>query len=322
VEVRHWPQAFPVKTNIAQVVIEAFACDIPDSYLQAMAAQKNAGQAPVWINLEYLSAENWVEDCHKMTSIHPSTGLRKTFFFPGFTVKTGGLLREQALIDQQRNADSQAFLQEIGIQKQDGSLLVSLFAYENAAIASLITAWQESPIPIHCLVPQGKILASLNQSLASPLEIGKPHVQGNRRLELIPFVNQTQYDRVLWACDINFVRGEDSFIRAQWAGKPFIWHIYPQDEAAHMVKLAAFLDLFLFNASKDLAADIRECWEKWNGKWSDGKWIESGDISQAWASLITRLPEWQQASHDWRAELLAQDDLARQLLSLAAKSTT
>jgi uncharacterized repeat protein (TIGR03837 family) len=310
VEVRQWTNTFPTDIEIAQVVIEAFACAIPESYLQAMAAQKKAGQAPYWINLEYLSAENWVEDCHNMASVHPSTGLRKTFFFPGFTAKTGGLLREQALITQQRDTDSHGFLHKMGIQKQEGNLLISLFAYENSAIAPLIAAWQESPTPIHCLVPQGKILTSVNQALESPLALGNSYVQGNLRLDLIPFLNQIQYDHLLWACDLNFVRGEDSFIRAQWAGKPFIWHIYPQDEAAHMVKLEAFLALFLAKASDDLSAGIREFWEAWN---------ENGDIGQMWRTLMALAPEWQELTHNWRQQLLEQDDLANQLLSLTTK---
>ena len=47
---------------------------------------------------------------------------------------------------------------------------------------------------------------------------------------------------MLWACDVNFVRGEDSLVRALWAGKPLVWHIYPQHDDAHDAKLEAFLD--------------------------------------------------------------------------------
>lgn len=312
VEVRHWPATFPSNIEIAQVVIEAFACDIPDSYLNIMAAQKRADTAPIWINLEYLSAESWVEDCHGMVSVHPATGLRKTFFFPGFTDKTGGLLREHYLIPCQYNFDKQLFLNQINIAQQDDSLLISLFAYENPAIASLLQGWINSPQPIHCLVPQGKILTSINQQPGVVLKTGTPFIRGNLRLEVIPFLTQTQYDHLLWACNINFVRGEDSFVRAQWAGKPFIWHIYPQEEQVHLVKLDAFLDKFLVGKSPELTNKLRETWHNWN---------EYKDMDSNWPKLLTLLPHWQQACVEWRQQLMQHTDLACQLLALADKPT-
>lgn len=312
VEVCRWSEPFPMESEIAQVVIEAFACDIPDAYLQAMAAQKRIGQAPIWINLEYLSAETWVEECHGMTSVHPATSLRKTFFFPGFTHKTGGLLREQDLISRRDNFDKRLFLEQMNITQQDNALLISLFAYENPAITSLLAAWINLPQTIHCLVPQGKILTSINQQLGIELETGTPFIQGNLHLEAIPFLTQTQYDQLLWACDINFVRGEDSFVRAQWAGKPFIWHIYPQDEQAHMVKLKAFLTRFLNQADVRLANELREFWQRWN---------ENGDISSSWPQLMKLLPDWQQTTLGWHQQLKSQQDLAGQLMTLADKPT-
>ena len=81
IEIRHWPSDFPI-VEPADVVVEAFGCELPASYIAAMARQT---LAPVWINLEYLSAEAWVEDCHLLNSPHPSLPLAKSFFFPGFT---------------------------------------------------------------------------------------------------------------------------------------------------------------------------------------------------------------------------------------------
>lgn len=310
VEVRHWPAAFSADIEIAQIVIEAFACDIPNAYLQTMTAQKRAGRTPIWINLEYLSAESWVEDCHALTSVHPSTGLRKIFFFPGFTTKTGGLLREQDLIICRDTFDKRLFLDQINIIQRDESSLVSLFAYENPAIAPLLAAWIKSPQPVHCLVPQGKILTSINQQPGIDLAPGKPFIQGNLRLEVIPFLTQRQYDHLLWACDINFVRGEDSFVRAQWAGKPFVWHIYPQEEQAHLVKLDAFLDKFLAGKSPEFAGKLRETWHLWN---------EYKDLNDQWAELLALFPNWQQACSDWYQQLTQQPDLTSQLLALADK---
>ena len=105
VEVRHWPVDWlPVEP--ADVVIEAFACQLPQSYITAMAARE---QKVLWLNLEYLSAEAWVAGCHALPSLQAG-GLSKFFFFPGFTAGTGGLLRERDLIAQRQafQADAQA----------------------------------------------------------------------------------------------------------------------------------------------------------------------------------------------------------------------
>lgn len=318
VDVREWPNNFPPGITTADVVVEAFACDIPPSYLQAMTQRKHSGEAPFWINLEYLSAEQWVEDCHAMVSIHPSTGLRKTFFFPGFTAKTGGLLREQDLLERRDSFDKTLFLKEIGVDAAPRVMLVSLFAYENQAVQSLITAWAKADQPIHCLVPQGKILDSINRHLSSPIYTGDVYKEGNLCLQPIPFLTQTRYDQLLWACDVNFVRGEDSFVRAQWAAKPFVWHIYPQEEQAHLVKLEAFMDLLLAGATPPVAGCLKTFWMGWN---------QATDICEAWNQLAKHLPAWQNLTHRWQEELAARAHLAQQLMALAApamleKSTT
>ena len=318
VDVCRWPTDFPADITTGDVVIEAFACDIPSSYLQKMAEAKQAGQTPVWINLEYLSAETWVEDCHKMVSIHPSTGLRKTFFFPGFTPKTGGLLRESELLQQRDPFDRTALFRRLGINPAPNSLVISLFAYENQAVGSLLSAWATSNEPVCCLVPEGKILASINQALGSSLQQGDVYTNGSLTLKVIPFLTHLEYDQLLWACNINFVRGEDSFVRAQWAAKPFVWHIYQQDEDAHLVKLNAFLDHFCSTLNDQLSADLRALWLDWNCQ---------TDMAEVWQRLISKLPDWALASSNWSDNLAQIPDLACQLDTycdslLAQKSTT
>lgn len=311
VDVRHWQPEFP-PIQPADVVIEAFACDIPANYLDAMALQKKAGKAPVWINLEYLSAETWVDECHGMVSIHPATGLRKTFFFPGFGKKAGGVLREKTLLQERDQFKPEAWLEQKGIGPIPDSLRISLFAYENPALEGLLDAWVRSPRPIHCLVPAGRILGSINDAIAKepgqpPLARGSRYHRGQLTLEVIPFLTQTEYDRLLWSCDLNFVRGEDSFVRAQWAAKPFVWHIYPQDEGVHLIKLQAFLDKYLQAATPSLAAAITTFWQQWN----------SGEAQASrWAQLRAESEGWQQHSHRWAQALEQETDLASNLVRL------
>lgn len=318
VEVCRWNPEFSADVQIADVVIEAFACDIPALYLDKMAQLKRLGQTTVWINLDYLSAESWVEEFHRMPSTHPATGLRKTFFFPGFSARTGGVLREQSLITARDAFEAAPWLANMGIERQPNELLISLFAYENPAVASLLTAWANSSKSVHCLIPSGKILTSINKALGQSLEVGSIYTRGNLRLQVIPFITQTEYDELLWACDINFVRGEDSFVRAQWAAKPMFWHIYPQDEDVHITKLNAFLNLYYSQTPLTLKTALHQSWLAWN---------QAGDMEQAWHQLMLQLNDWQQQSRQWCESLLEQADLATQIVDFCTiqpsqKSTT
>lgn len=310
VEVRRWKDVFP-STPVAEVVIEAFACDLPSTYLTSM---KASACSPVWINLDYLSAETWVEDCHGLTSVHPSLGLKKTFFFPGFTAKTGGLLREANLAQEQKNFAQSAgkikFLQGLGLTLDPSRLLISLFSYENPAVTSLVNAWQNSSQPITCVVPEGKVLGSINQAFHQSLAVGDLYSRGSLIIKVIPFLKQNDYDHLLWACDINFVRGEDSFVRAQWAGKPMVWHIYPQEDSAHLHKLNAFLNRYLATSDTVLAATITDLWHLWN---------QGGDCALAWNRCLASLSDWQLLGNIWREELSVESDLAANLVEFCQK---
>ena len=48
---------FDADVRVADVVIEAFACHLPSTYIKSMAIKRDQGPAPQWFNLEYLSAE-------------------------------------------------------------------------------------------------------------------------------------------------------------------------------------------------------------------------------------------------------------------------
>ncbi|MBI5435796.1 MAG: elongation factor P maturation arginine rhamnosyltransferase EarP [Nitrosomonadales bacterium] len=296
VEVRHWAALFP-EVEPAHLVIEAFACELPERYVAAMAAQKHK---PVWINLEYLSAENWVEGCHKLPSPHPSLPLVKYFFFPGFTPQTGGLLLERDLFVRrdafQNDASQQAFWQSIGMPTPaPETLKVSLFGYENTALQSLFDVWASGNQPVLCLVPEGRILPQVGKYFgdAAPCA-GKDYSSGNLRVHVLPFVEQERYDELLWACDINFVRGEDSCVRAQWAGQPFVWHIYPQHDNVHMQKLRAFMELYCAGLPPDAAHALHGLWEAWNGGLGSG---------QAWNDFWAHRSILRQQARVWAQEL-------------------
>jgi len=306
VDVRQWPAEWlPVEP--AEVVIGAFACQLPAHYVEAMRARP---KPPLWLNLDYLSAEDWVEGCHGLPSPQPN-GLRKVFFFPGFTEKTGGLLREGDLLARReafaQSAEArQAFLQRLGVNPEAQARLISLFAYENTQLGNWLDALAADTQPTHLLVPQGRILADVAHWLGEPgLAVGDVRLRGSLTVQILPFVSQDDYDRLLWACDFNAVRGEDSFVRAQWAGRPMLWHIYVQDENAHWEKLEAFLAHYRQGLSDDAADALVALWRAWN---------MDHDVGQAWQAAQRHWPELQQHARDWAARQATRPDLAMTLV--------
>lgn len=307
VDVRRWPAAFPPVVP-ADVVIEAFGCKLPEPYLSAMAA---CAAQPCWINLEYLSAESWVAGCHRLPSPHPRLPLVKYFFFPGFTPDSGGLLLEQDLLArraafQQSPEDRAAFWGALGLPVPvPGTLCVSLFCYENTSLPSLLTAWADAEFPVCCLVPEGKVAQAVAGHFGrAQAAAGDCFRRGNLTACIFPFLEQTQYDRLLWVCDCNFVRGEDSFVRAQWAAKPLVWHIYPQEAGAHENKLSVFLDRYCDGLPTSAADAVRGLWWAWNGR---------GEIGSAWRDFRAHQAVLESHASQWSERLRKNGDLATNL---------
>lgn len=313
VTVRHWrdqDRVFGV-ADIPDIVIEFFGCDIPPDYIKAMSQRE---PRPVWLNFEGLTAESWVEGCHTLPSPHPQLPLTKHFFFPGFNERTGGLLHEAGLEVQRREfagdaVARQAFLAQFGVTAIEAqALTVSLFCYPQAPIADLFAAWRDGDRAITCLVPEGVATEAVQAFLGRSAVAGALAAQGALTVRVLPFVPQPDYDKLLWSCDLNFARGEDSFVRAQLAGKPFVWHIYPQDENLHHVKLKAFLAIY-----KAATPAMQAMMLAWNGACT-----EQADMATRWPALAAELPQLDDLSMEWRQQLLANGDLASNLLKFAA----
>ena len=280
------------------VVVEAFGCDPPAGFVSAM---RERATAPVWINLEYLSAELAAERNHALPSPQfsgPGHGLTKWFFYPGFTARTGGLIREPGLLAAQHAFDDAAWLRGRGVHRREGERVVSLFCYPTPRVAELLDMLATSPTLL--LATAGHAADQVRR------ELGPSLARGGLRALALPHLTQQEFDALLWACDLNLVRGEDSFVRAQWAGRPFVWQIYPQQDGAHAAKLEAFLDRFLAYADANLAHNVRALWRTWNGL-ADGP-MRGID-----------LPRWRPHCEAWRSSLLAQPDLAQQLIRFASE---
>lgn len=320
-----WPAADAFSD--VDVVIEAFACHLPAPVLLAMQEKSAAGNAPLWINLEYLSAEDWVPGFHLSPS--PVNGMLKYFFFPGFEEGTGGLLFDPGLLQRAEylgGYDARAeFLNSLGLSPDllGYDLHISLFAYENPAIAGLLDVLSQYHQSVHLLVPAGRAAGDVEVWLGEPLNAGTTVHRGMLAISGIPFLSQTAYDDLLAFCDLNLVRGEESFVRAQMIGKPFLWHIYFQDENVHLEKLAAFQALYLKDlqnpaagsSTRSVAAVERQLAERlglitriWNADPAVSQRIPD------WDGLLGQLPRWQEHALNWQKHCLQLGNVALNLV--------
>lgn len=296
VAVRPWGPPAPDDVP-GDVVIEAFGCDPPAAFIDAMQRQPGC----LWINLEYLSAEAYVERSHGLASPQmsgPGRGLTKWFFYPGFTPATGGLLRELDLAHRRATFDRQAFRQCLGLPASQARQ-VSVFAYANSPVDELLrllASWDDDAHGCDVLACPGPAQQQLLQAAAA-----RPAL----RVIALPWLSQIDYDQLLWHCDLNLVRGEDSFVRAQWAGQPLVWQIYEQDDGVHADKLNAFLQRHLAGAGTALSNDMTALWRAWNRQ-------------GPWPQHLPALPDWRRHCRDWAARLSRQPDLVSQLQGFVA----
>ena len=305
VRIEHWLEsAAPLKSigpaAVADVVIACFGCELPPSYRVAMRARR-----PVWVNLEYLSAEDWVDSHHGLAS-PKSDGLTEWFFFPGFRLGTGGLLRESDLIEQRDAFRSDpwartAFLSKLGITARPTDRFSSLFCYPDSAITELAQALQADQARGHwrLLLPQGVA----------------PELSLTPGIERIPFVSQSDYDLLLWSCELNWVRGEDSWVRALWSGRPLVWQAYRQADGAHQAKLDAWLAHWSADAGLDEPSTqaLSAVHAVWNALKPD-----PAVVCSAIAGLLESLPALAGGASRWTQQHTSQADLATQLVGFVS----
>lgn len=280
----------------AEVVIEAFGCDPPQRFVEQMA---RTIPPPRWINLEYLSAEAHAVRSHGLPSPQwqgPGRGLTKWFFYPGFGASTGGLLREPGLLRARAAFDRDAWLHALQLPRGAQERVSVWFSYAPPDAETWLSTLADAPTLL--LLPQGPAQAAVQAALGPAMR------RGPLRAVLLPWLTQTDFDHLLWSSDLSVVRGEDSLVRALWAGAPFVWQLYPQHDGAHLRKLQAFLARWRADSPAAPPDGVDACFLGWN----------------AAAAMPTQLPPldpWRKALQAWREHLAAQSDLATRLLGFA-----
>jgi uncharacterized repeat protein (TIGR03837 family) len=295
----------------ADVWIEAFGCEIAPEFIAnyvrgtpatGLYNQASGLEGLVWLNLEYLSAEAYVARSHGLPSpvlSGPAAGLAtKWFFFPGFTPDTGGLIREPDALARDAVSGVPAEL----------PLTVKLFCYEPPALAQALRAWANGPEPVTVLAPAGRSWDALQDGVQDAAKrAAKPSAETPSQLALhrVEPTDQAGFDAFLRSgSDLNCVRGEDSLVRAIWAGEALLWNIYPQDDGAHAPKLEAFLDWL------EAPDSMRHAHRVWNGLLPADRWV---------APSRSDLADWRRAVRNGRERLLAQSDLTTRLLEFIAQ---
>jgi uncharacterized repeat protein (TIGR03837 family) len=298
VEVVAWDDATALGSD---VLVETFGCGWPERVAAELAAKT---ARPVCVNVEHLSAEDFVVRSHGLPSPHfaaDGAAIPYWFFYPGFTAGTGGLLREPGLIERRLAfGDGRTWLAGRGIARTQGERCVGLFCYPEAPVEALLD--ELSAMPTLLLLTAG---AATERAFAA---LGPDGRRGRLRAVAMPPLSQEDFDRLLWSCDLNFVRGEDSLVRAFWAGAPWVWQAYRQRDGAHAAKVDALLDLYLAGAPAVLAQHLRRLFDAWNG-FGEGGAPAFGGIDAA---------EWAAQCRVWRDRLAAPVDLTARLMAFVA----
>ncbi len=297
-----WPEDLWAPPTPHQVVLETFGCHLPLCVEQVLAAAPPCA----WLNLEYLSAEAWVEGAHGLPSpvmTGPAQGLRKRFCYPGFGERTGGLLTERP----EGEWDTHSTQASPSLPAFDPSRRhVSLFCYPHAPMEALLRRLARQPTCVW--VAGGNHVQAAAHAAWRALD---PASQRLVALKPLPWLDQPGYDALLRRCDLNVVRGEDSFVRAQWAGKPWLWHIYPQGDGSDALKLHAFLDRWLRDQPADLVDRWRRTWLAWNGlappsdlalNHDDGLDRDGQSHANAWRNRLWQWPDLASTLMAWARE--------------------
>lgn len=313
-----WPESqtsLETATHIpAELVLELFGCGLPAVSLSRFEAQ---AKPPLWLHVDYLTAEAWADDFNALPSPAANSRLNRYFLVPGFSTASAGLLREQKPIFQLDPQAEQAFWQHLRLPAEawHAQPRISLFCYPQAPVASLL----------RCLAQReesGVLLVAGQTQI--PTDIST-----HWRIIHLPWLSQPDYDQLLALCDINFVRGEESCVRAQLSQRPFIWQAYPQAQPDRALKITALLNKMHHHAAAQgasaLSVPLQRAFALWNELDSDFLEVktterdQSQQLVETFNSLLDELPTWSAWSRQWSEYLRTLPRLTDSILNLYAR---
>jgi len=284
-----WNKSGVPSSESADIVIEAFACEIPEAYVRSL------GLGCQWITLDYLATEPWADQVHGKPSplprcSHPAA-LKRRWFIPGFSAATGGLLHGswRNLSTQERRLWRHRLTGEsIG----DDVFLILAFGYSDAD-------WEFFS----------------NEQLPRPKGFKSVRLWRPEGMQL----SQIEFDCSLQACDLNFVRGEDSFVRAHWAAAgpwqvPFVWQPYRQPDRAHRHKLAGWAEQILRAPQLSVLRDLHWAWNQLGPAGQESESRSGPDLHRDWSAFCQHYRQVQSHLHRFCLNLARQQGLEVNLI--------
>lgn len=266
----------PFLDDRPRVALELYACGRPDWYEDILFDERDRASRLV-VNVEYLTAESWAADYHKLPSLTRSPLVRKAIFMPGYVPGTGGLLADapfRSLLAENAAPEGRLAIRKRLAHSLDPTLgptvapavpalagtasvdalpvdtrWVAVFSYERDFSRIVADLARENAgagtdanadVGVNAARPILALVAAGRGS--APFfdawnRAGKPFPA-----VALPMLAQGDWDALLVASDFAIVRGEESFARAVLAGNPFLWQCYPFGEGGQLPKVRAFLD--------------------------------------------------------------------------------
>lgn len=299
------------------IILELFQCGRPD-WMERILFEEKLQRTVHIIMIDYLTAEKYAEDFHCLKSLTRSAKVQKVNFMPGFTEKTGGLVIDADWL-------------EVPEWKENGPVLV--FTYERDW-RSLLEGWLSTTVVpvVECpkgvskphsapriLVAQGRGKESFLAAVRNVVESSQRECIENSFIEELPYLNQSEWDRVMKSCSALVIRGEESMSRACLSGIPFIWHAYPQSDEYQLVKVKALLERMKPHFDEADFEIVEKVWLEINS--SDECIASRGaeQLSNSYYDFFASVPRLVSGFQDFARSLRKNGDLAYNLMTYIEK---
>lgn len=271
------------------VILELFQCGRPD-WMEKILFEDKLERTVNIIMVDYLTAEKYADDFHCLKSLTRSAKVQKVNFMPGFTSKTGGLVIDSTW-------------SELSPRNASGPALV--FTYERDW-TPLTEALKKSGLKTY--VAQGRGLDSF-------VKAWNPE---DNLLNILNYLNQTEWDQFMKSCSVLFIRGEESMSRACLSGIPFVWHAYPQSDEYQLVKVKALLDRMRIHFKAEDFEVIEKVWMDFN---SPENQVDSLKMEQHILEFLKKRDELEYGFKDFAIDLRKNGDLCSNLMTFIKKIT-
>ena len=261
----------------------------------------------------------WVEQRARPSLAASAAAADAPLLVSGFTPQTGGLLARA----RSRRRTRRGF--GATTRRQRAVLVVARDAADRArtksacrssvirtrALPALLDAWADGDAPVTCVVPEGVAIGALDAwtggNAAAPRRAARARPPRRPR-DSVPRAGRLRPAAVA-VRRVNFVRGEDSFVRAQWAGRPLRLAHLPAGGKRALAKSSTRSSIATRQGSR--RPPRRRCgrfWQLWNGR---GTRRRRRRIGAAWREFAAARAALDRHAVAWTADLAALPDSGR-----------